>query len=99
MLLTSNDTDRVGTRRMGPQVHRSNTRAALCIEILQVGKFTFRADFDSGNLNSVEPGAAPNEFMLRTNRDCGGTANEKATRTWFYFGVHGHTVGELLTMT
>eukprot|EP00198_Chlamydomonas_reinhardtii_P007642 XP_001696979.1 predicted protein [Chlamydomonas reinhardtii] len=84
---------------MGPQVHRSNTRAALCIEILQVGKFTFRADFDSGNLNSVEPGAAPNEFMLRTNRDCGGTANEKATRTWFYFGVHGHTVGELLTMT
>ncbi|KAG2439346.1 hypothetical protein HXX76_004705 [Chlamydomonas incerta] len=67
--------------------------------VFRVGKFTFRADFDSGNLNSVDPGAAPNEFMLRTNRDCGGTANEKATRTWFYFGVHGHAVGELLTMT
>ncbi|KAG2453468.1 hypothetical protein HYH02_001689 [Chlamydomonas schloesseri] len=67
--------------------------------VFRVGKYTFRADFDSANLNSVEPGAAPNEFMLRTNRDCGGTANEKATRTWFYFGVHGHAVGELLTMT
>ncbi len=85
---------------LGPHVRTTGFRyLSPVIPPPQVGKYTFRADFDSANLNSVEAGAAPNEFMLRTNRDCGGTANEKATRTWFYFGVHGATVGELMTFT
>ncbi|KAG2498891.1 hypothetical protein HYH03_003082 [Edaphochlamys debaryana] len=60
----------------------------------KVGKYTFRADFDSANLDSVEQGPMSNEFMLRTRRDCGGTQNEKATRTWFYFSAVGHSTGD-----
>lgn len=65
----------------------------------QIGKYIFRADFDSANLNSVEQGSAANEFLLQTRRDCGGTENEKATRTWFYFSMLGHSKGDLVILT
>ncbi|KXZ52800.1 hypothetical protein GPECTOR_8g187 [Gonium pectorale] len=64
--------------------------------IVLYGKHIFRADFDSANLESVEPGFSGNEYLLRTQRDCEGTLNEKATRTWFYFSVRGHSLNELL---
>lgn len=66
--------------------------------IWRVGKLTFRADFDSANLHKVEQGVTHNEFMLFTRRDCSGSANERATRTWFYFGVSGHSATDLVMM-
>ncbi len=68
------------------------------LQHLQVGKLTFRADFDSANLHKVEQGVTHNEFLLFTRRDCSGSANERATRTWFYFGVSGHSATDLVMM-
>ncbi|GFR43785.1 hypothetical protein Agub_g4902, partial [Astrephomene gubernaculifera] len=67
--------------------------------VWRLGKYVFRADFDSANLDSVEQGVNANEFFLRTRRDCEGTTNEKATRTWFYFSICGHNTYELLILT
>ncbi|GIL51917.1 hypothetical protein Vafri_7827 [Volvox africanus] len=67
--------------------------------IWRVGKYVFRANFDSANLESVEQGFATNEFLLQTRRDCGGTENEKSTRTWFYFSILGHNTGDVVIFT
>ncbi|EFJ45477.1 hypothetical protein VOLCADRAFT_105933 [Volvox carteri f. nagariensis] len=67
-------------------------------DIWRVGKYVFRADFDSANLASVEQGLVANEFLLQTRRDCGGTENEKTTRTWFYFSIAGHNTGDLIIL-
>ncbi|GLI63696.1 hypothetical protein VaNZ11_006745 [Volvox africanus] len=67
--------------------------------VWRVGKYVFRANFDSANLESVEQGFAANEFLLQTRRDCGGTENEKSTRTWFYFSILGHNTGDVVILT
>ncbi|GIL91552.1 hypothetical protein Vretifemale_19153 [Volvox reticuliferus] len=49
--------------------------------------------------DAIWRGLAANEFLLQTRRDCGGTENEKSTRTWFYFSILGHNTGDVVILT
>jgi hypothetical protein len=40
----------------------------------------------------------PQEFQLWTRKDSEGTANERATRSWFYFGVSGQSEGDFIVL-
>eukprot|EP00959_Pyramimonas_sp_CCMP1952_P024274 509330-Pyramimonas_sp.AAC.1 len=61
----------------------------------EVGKWKFRADFDSANLANAQKGQSDREFELFTNPDNGGTEFETGHRTWFYFGLSGMAKGEI----
>eukprot|EP00983_Pelagomonas_calceolata_P078695 1154344-Pelagomonas_calceolata.AAC.1 len=76
----------------------------------KVGKFVFRADFDSANLHYVRQGnsnccqlkvithSVQQEVQLWTRKDCQGTDYERGTRSWFHFGVSGHSSGDWVAL-
>ena len=55
------------------------------------GEVTFSSEFDSGNLDRVEPvdkeDAVPLAFALWTAPDCAGTEFENGNSSWYYFKV------------
>ena len=55
------------------------------------GEVTFSSDFDSGNLDRVEPldkeDDAALSFALWTAPDCAGTTFENGNSSWYYFKV------------
>jgi len=65
-----------------------------------IGKYSFRADFDSANLAKIQPVPdAPGEFEVWTVPDNGGNVYESAHRTWFYFGAKGFSKGDTATFS
>eukprot|EP01012_Entosiphon_sulcatum_P033713 TRINITY_DN4268_c0_g1_i1.p1 TRINITY_DN4268_c0_g1~~TRINITY_DN4268_c0_g1_i1.p1 ORF type:complete len:897 (+),score=98.87 TRINITY_DN4268_c0_g1_i1:56-2746(+) len=60
-----------------------------------VDGYTFRANFDSGNLARVEraPGSFPPHFHLWIASDA-GQEGENTNRTWFHFAVSGGRRGD-----
>ena len=55
------------------------------------GEVTFSSEFDSGNLDRVEPvdkeDSVPLAFALWTAPDCAGTEFENGNSSWYYFKV------------
>lgn len=55
------------------------------------GEVTFSSEFDSGNLDRVEPlekeADAALSFALWTAPDCAGTAFQNGNSSWYYFKV------------
>ncbi|KAF5825833.1 hypothetical protein DUNSADRAFT_6610 [Dunaliella salina] len=66
--------------------------------VWKVGKYVFRADFDSANLLYVRQGNSNCEVQLWTRQDCQGTEHERGTRSWFHFGVSGHGPGDWVAL-
>lgn len=62
----------------------------------ELGKHTFRADFDGGNLARVER-LKEGSYQLWTRADNEGSDAETTHRTWFHFEVTGCAEGETLT--
>jgi len=70
------------------------------ISSVRVGRYTFDADFDSGNCARVEAaGAAGDEFVVWTAADCEGTGVSTQSKTWFHFSVAGGEPGAWITLT
>lgn len=64
-----------------------------------IGRYTFDADFDSGNCARVEQAGGPDEFDLWTAADCAGTSIATEAKTWFHFSVSGGAPGDWITIT
>jgi len=64
------------------------------VSAYECGGLIFDADFDSGNIESVEARGS-NQFTLYTRADAIGS-RERNRATWFYFAVRGAPPGMLL---
>lgn len=62
----------------------------------ELGKHTFRADFDGGNLAKVER-LKEGSYQLWTRADNEGSEHETAHRTWFHFELTGCADGDTVT--
>ena len=78
----------------------------LAERVWRVGKVTFRADFDSGNLGGVYVACCPDgstAHMLTISPDSAGagavgTGGGVEYRVWYFFGVSGLSRGERLRL-
>lgn len=67
----------------------------------KLGCFEFDSDFDSGNLDVVEPDDIVDDgasFVARTIPDCAGTSFENSNRTWFHFAIRGAKAGQKISI-